>query len=247
MRWLSSTEASLDLNFGHVLTPLIFQVPDGFAAWYAFAKDNKVLRIDEYDDLMRWFEPFRNVGASTLRSYIGEACKEGSISMMSIRNHSFENEEFWHVREFKHLLNPILNFLPDMDVLINEWDEPRVLLGGKDNKNDSAFEEFQVKSYKNAYVDLIENPCKGHIFNVSHGYDDPFHPYLSDVAGSKDVCRNPEIGKFYGMVESPNALSVTHSLVPLLSMSKLSTVGMSCIPVYILAFLSQSKAEIFAC
>jgi hypothetical protein len=219
-----------------MLTSIMLQVPDGFAAWYVFARNNNVTRIDEYDDLNRWFEPFRNVGASTLRRYIEGAHKEGSISLMSIRNSSFENGDFWHVREFKHLLDPILDFLPDMDVLINEWDEPRVLLRGKEDQKDAAFEGFQLKSYKNAYVDLVESPCKGRHYNVSH---DPFRPYLSDVAGSKDVCRHPEIGKFYGMIESPNALSVTVSPVPLLSMSKLSTVGMSRIPVYAPAFLSQ--------
>ena len=187
--------------------------------------DNNITRIDEYDDLMRWFEPFRKLGASTLRNYIEEALKGRAISKFSIKSHKFTEDDFWHQKEFKYLLDPILNFLPDMDVLINEWDEPRVLLGGAQNTNDTTFKEFQLKSYKNAYVDLVENPCKGRNISFTHDRDDPFSPYLSDVAGSKDVCRNPQFGKFYGMVQSPNALSVTESPVPLLSMSKLSSVG----------------------
>lgn len=181
---------------------------------------------------MRWIEPFRKVGASTLRGYIEEALKGPALSKFSIRNHKFEEGEFWHEREFKYLLEPILNLLPDMEVLINEWDEPRVLLGGSHNPNDTAFKGFQLKSYKNAYVDLVERPCKGRNVSAGHDHDNSFTPYLSDVAGSKEVCRHPEVGKYYGMVQSPNALSVTESLVPVLSMSKLSSVGKFCVPIY---------------
>ena len=198
---------------------------------------------------MRWLEPFRKVGASKLRSYIEEASHGRAISKFSIRNNTFQKQEteIWHEKEFKYLLEPVLGLLPDMDVLINEWDEPRILLGGNENTNDTAFEEFQLKSYKNAYLDLVGNPCKGRNISVSHVHDEPFHPYLSDVAGSKDVCRHPEIEEFYGLTQSPNALSVTPSLIPLLSQSKLSSVGGSCNPVYFLShFISIQHAYIFA-
>ncbi len=137
-----------------------------------------------------------------LRSYVEEEGKDRSISVMSIQNHSFENEDFWNVREFKHLRDLIINFLPDMDILINELGEPRVLLGGKEDKKDAPFESFQVKIQGTLPWTWLKTLAR----DVSH---DPFCPYLSDIAGSKDGSRHPEIMKFYAMIEKPNALSVT--------------------------------------
>lgn len=188
-------------------------------------------RIDEYDELDRWFEPFRRVGAQTLKDYIRKAMKgrdaSPAICKIAVKNHQFEyvasnpDEGFWHQREFDTLLKPLAKYLPDLEILVNEWDEPRVLVGG-DRNNEEGFEDWVRKSYKNSYDDFVTTPCKGR--NASH-FEDSYHPYLFDVAASKDVCRTPEVGHFYGMVQSPNALYVTHSPVPLLSMSKLSTVA----------------------
>lgn len=133
-------------------------------------------------------------------------------------------DPFWHTLEIKYLLDPILEVLPDVDILFNEWDEPRVLIDPSFDVQET-FEMYQTKSYRNAYDELVEIPCQNFDNSTYEQYEYPFAPYLSDLPESKEVCRHPNIGNNYGMVLSPNALSVTRSLVPMLSMSRISSVA----------------------
>lgn len=47
--------------------------------------------------------------------------------------------------------------------------------------------------------------------------------FLSNVSISKDVCQYPELRDLHGMLLSPESLSITHSLVPIFSQSKMSS------------------------
>jgi hypothetical protein len=134
-------------------------------------------------------------------------------------------DPFWHTKEIKYLLDPILVHLPDVDIVFNEWDEPRVLLAPDYPAEKTEFDEFQTKSYRNAYDDWVEIPCKPFNNKTYENQTYPFAPFLSDLPESKEVCRHPNIGNNYGMVLSPNAMSVTRSLVPIFSMSRISSVA----------------------
>ena len=106
---------------------------------------------------------------------------------------------------------------------MNEWDEPRVLMGSSANRKDP---KFMSEKDLNPYQAFVETPCKGYKMSTNSSSEDTFRPYLADVAGSKDICLHPEVGTYYGMIANPWCMSVTESPVPILSQSKISSVGM---------------------
>ena len=48
--------------------------PKGFEDWYAFAVQNNVKIIDEYDGLMEDLEPFRDMSGEELRRRVAQVC-----------------------------------------------------------------------------------------------------------------------------------------------------------------------------
>ena len=198
---------------------------------------------------MRALEPFRKVGAERLRAYVNSSIHEAGMIKATIKGHELtgydesriqELEEarikeaaeqagiravedrFWHEREWRLLLEPVLQLLPDMEISINKWDEPRVL---QDELATDSDADFVLKSHKSAVAELVTRPCRSFDGAVREYSKDPFSPYLSDLIASKEICLHQDVASYYGMIRNPYTLSLTSAPVPILSQSKLSTTG----------------------
>ncbi|KAJ7796254.1 hypothetical protein B0H14DRAFT_2915880 [Mycena olivaceomarginata] len=99
--------------------------PPNFDKWFAFARENKCL-IDDYDQIHRDFEPFYRISeenSTHFQKMIGLG--PGYVSAPNDRTY-FDNEWRDRIAKFAHIL-------PDMDVLVNGHDEPRVVFNTQDS------------------------------------------------------------------------------------------------------------------
>ncbi|KAJ7331419.1 hypothetical protein DFH08DRAFT_1083922 [Mycena albidolilacea] len=118
--------------------------PPNFDKWFTFARENKCL-IDDYDQIHQDFEPFyriweknsthfQNMIRMGLDMVIPDsrpdgltniAITDGKVSAPNDRTY-FDNEWRDRIAKFAHIL-------PDMDVLVNGHDEPRVMFNTQDS------------------------------------------------------------------------------------------------------------------
>ncbi|KAJ7120002.1 glycosyl transferase family 90-domain-containing protein [Mycena filopes] len=132
--------------------------PTGYHNFYEFARQNGCL-VDEYEKVYRDFEPFHQLAvtdptffSTMLQRAIQLATDDSSLclSPLSVRDnkwtpspHSASFEGDWAT-----LLNKFAPMLPDMDLLFNFQDEPRVLFN---TRRPSAYEFALNKSDANPF------------------------------------------------------------------------------------------------
>ncbi|KIJ43830.1 glycosyltransferase family 90 protein [Sphaerobolus stellatus SS14] len=118
--------------------------PKGFHDWYAFAVENNVKIIDEYDGLMEDLEPFRGLPGEELRRRIDQVGSLPSVDLVRLRNgtsetvvmeKAFTDDEIKiakvgnpRAKGFRVMMEKFQNKLPDMDFPINTKAEGRVLV-----------------------------------------------------------------------------------------------------------------------
>ncbi|KAJ7577878.1 glycosyl transferase family 90-domain-containing protein [Mycena floridula] len=112
--------------------------PKNYDKWFNFARDHSCL-IDEYDQIHRDFEPFYQLAEKDPKFFkrmidTGTKQAEGpGIRMMKsarIRDGTFKETDETYAAyngDWERTFGKFVKFLPDMDVLLNGHDEPRVL------------------------------------------------------------------------------------------------------------------------
>ncbi|KAJ7573683.1 glycosyl transferase family 90-domain-containing protein [Mycena floridula] len=112
--------------------------PRNYDQWFNFARDRSCL-IDEYDQIHRDFEPFYQLAEKDPKFFkrmIEAATKQArgpGIRMMKsaqVRGGTFKETDETYAAyngDWERTFGKFVKFLPDMDVLLNGHDEPRVL------------------------------------------------------------------------------------------------------------------------
>lgn len=98
--------------------------PPGFDKWYNFAKEKKIVMVEDFfDQIYHDLGPYWAVDPALIR-------KEARTYEMTInvRNHNATagSDWFW-TKIWLKLLKTIEEYLPDMDLALNAMDEPRVV------------------------------------------------------------------------------------------------------------------------
>ena len=177
--------------------------------------------------MMDSLKPFRKLKPKGFQQSLEAVNFEPSIIIVSIQNHTMKmnrvkNQEPYWRNLLESLIEPVLDRLPNMDFPFNTLNEPRVLIHEDANSHDLGFHN---ESREDAWWDIGRSCTNPDI--VSDSTVDAFLPYLSDVAGSKDVCQHAVDAKSTGLVHGADFLSVTHRPFPIVSRSKMSTFGTS--------------------
>jgi hypothetical protein len=117
--------------------------PKGFDEWFQFAKDNKAVMIDEYDQLMRDLSPFRQFAGSEIRERAIQVGYLPSVDLVRVQNGTtrtidvnkgFDDSEVGaRAKGFRVMLEKFQDKLPDMDFPINEKAEGRILVPWEQN------------------------------------------------------------------------------------------------------------------
>ncbi|KAF7188741.1 Beta-1,2-xylosyltransferase 1 [Pseudocercospora fuligena] len=208
--------------------------PPGFDHWYEYAIAEKSPIIDDFDVVERAIEPFLALSGAEVAKTLQEAqddrgfdtwsCRVESGRMMPGCEHLGEE----NLRVLADLR--ILSHLPNMEMLINALDEPRVLLLGRKPtsrvKRGAASFQWTDKSHREVWKEVVAKQCKGSTYssrNVTSNIAGL--PLVQDIHDAKDLCQHPEYEHMHGFWESPTTFKMTNSPVPLLSPAVLSTMS----------------------
>lgn len=221
--------------------------PPGFDKWYGFATINNVSFIDEYDYMTHSVDPYWQVTPANLRYYADSALSvsERTLGILEIKNHKSRTEDIGFQNEqLEELLEPVLKFLPDMKVLLNNLDEPRVIVPHDDldrphssQASDAAklaSSDYKVGSAR--FVDLsnqnifdtavlscpLDSPARSPL--VETYQNNAAIPFISNVTAARDICNDPPwVAYQHGFLSTPSSAIITHQRVPIASTAKISS------------------------
>lgn len=127
------------------------QPPPGFEDWFAYAKQNDVVIIDDYGQLEKDLAPLRKIPGHVLRARVKNARKtnmwllhqwdfaDGNVSTSAPAN--WEN-----VKVYREIMSPFLHKLPKFSVL-HSWDDSHRVCGtkhGAEDVNDTNVVQVQT-------------------------------------------------------------------------------------------------------
>ncbi|KAH0565848.1 hypothetical protein GP486_000745, partial [Trichoglossum hirsutum] len=224
--------------------------PPNFDIWFEYARANGVILVDEYDVIMETLEPFWGIAPAEIRRRIQSAMKSGkNTKILSIKNHTANGvpNDDWLIEEIKSWLPETLAYLPDVDLILNSLDEPRVVVPR--DMLDSIFQHrFTGASSSNVGEPSVSEVTPVHFADtnkqnvwsfatLSCPVDSPSRQpslthhsathmhlhFVRNVTAAKDICSKPEYATTHGFFASPDSFLFTNTLVPIFSQSKLSS------------------------
>lgn len=106
--------------------------PPGFRDWYRFARDKNVHNVDDFEQIMDDLRPFWGVEPTIIRSLAAHlSAEEGNgISGIHIRNKKIWKltNQNWRAETMQKMIEPFVQYLPDMDIAMNRLDQPRLVV-----------------------------------------------------------------------------------------------------------------------
>jgi hypothetical protein len=110
--------------------------PPNFDKWFAFAKENDVQLVDEFDMIHELLTPFWGLKPATIRDRAKEALGFGNALLgVQIRGQKvthIDGGSDWQMEATQGMMKKFLKYLPDMDLAFNIHDEPRVIVPHED-------------------------------------------------------------------------------------------------------------------
>ncbi|KAF2222814.1 hypothetical protein BDZ85DRAFT_262508 [Elsinoe ampelina] len=199
--------------------------PPGFDEWYQFAKGRNSRIIDDYDLLNENMEPFWRVKPEVLREAPGKLIGGDWLWRLTIKDGQAIDGE-WMGDEIRSLLAEVLPSIPDLDILLNPLDEPRIV-APKDAEMDSLDDFRWIETSQQPAWDVISAPCEATGPSRPKKDDVNTHglPFILDRASGMDICLNPALALQHGFFISPTHLITTDSPLPILSQAAPSTFG----------------------
>lgn len=205
--------------------------PPGFREWYEFAESQKSPIIDDFNIINEGVSPFWELSGNEVREVMEKArhAKGNQLWACSTANTTCSHRYRTHDRDFTFLFDTLLkyvpNALPDVEYLINHFDEPTVMLPPR--KDDRRGGEVKVRNMKRR---RLWPEITRHCAPVTHDENDTGPetfglPFITNVSASKDLCRHPEYKKAHGVLERLASGQLIEGAVPVLSTGALSTMG----------------------
>ena len=106
--------------------------PPGFRDWYRFARDRNVYNIDDFEQIMDDLRPFWGMEPATIRSLAAHMSDDegAGVSGLHIRDRKIWKltNSNWRMDTFATMVQPFLQYLPDMDIAMNRLDQPRLVV-----------------------------------------------------------------------------------------------------------------------
>lgn len=119
--------------------------PPAFRDWYKFARERNVHNIDDFEQIMDDLRPFWGVQPATLRSYGARLSEDpvNGVSGLHIRAKKVWKltNANWRVETLAQMVEPFIEFLPDMDIAMNILDQPRIVVPWDDMQKLLKIEE----------------------------------------------------------------------------------------------------------
>ena len=135
--------------------------PPGFKEWYQFARKKNVHNIDDFEHIMGDMRPFWAVEPHVLRNLTANMWrdKEQGVSGIHIRNHKVVNQTNpnWRTEVMVTLIEQVIKYIPDMDIAMNNLDQPRVVVPWDDMQSMLATESKTRQTPPDAADEFTQN------------------------------------------------------------------------------------------
>ncbi|SPO04499.1 related to capsular associated protein [Cephalotrichum gorgonifer] len=106
--------------------------PPHFDKWFAFAQARNISLVDEFDTVHQMLTPFWGLKPATIRKRAAEALGYGNDFMgVLVRNGRVAlqtGRREWEKVAMREMMAGFVEWVPDVDLVINALDEPRVVL-----------------------------------------------------------------------------------------------------------------------
>lgn len=207
--------------------------PPGFRAWYEFAASRESPIIDDFDMIYEGVSPFWKLSGTEVREIMKEAQRIGGNELWSCSatNTSCSHPHRTRDRDFSLLFDTLLedvrHELPDVDYLVNHFDEPAVLIPPDSANEGVRTDKVKVRNFrKRALWPKVTKYCQYTTSEENATTPGNFGlPFVTDVRSSKDLCRHPEYRETHGLLARPKSAQLVEGAVPVLSTGSLSTMG----------------------
>ncbi|KAK3905575.1 glycosyltransferase [Staphylotrichum tortipilum] len=123
--------------------------PPGFDKWYAFAREKKVIVVEEFwDQIYHDLEPFWGARPAQIR----KDAREFEMRVQVRDGKASTGSDWFWTQIWLNLIQSIEHLLPDMDLALNPMDEPRVVVPWEDM---AAYLKEAAKTKKMAPVKKV--------------------------------------------------------------------------------------------
>ncbi|KAK1148516.1 hypothetical protein N8T08_009522 [Aspergillus melleus] len=196
--------------------------------------------IDEFDIIYDAVSPFWSLSGQEVRDIMAEVessmdselwlCTFSGAQATTRCSHPHRTFDRHIEDSFNSLLRDMGGRLPDLKLLVNHFDEPRVLIPPpKFRSMDFGSERFQLTDMSRQPVwDAVTKFCayqeRKKALNSSM-MRQPTLPFAADPLWAMDLCQHPEYSAMHGLAISPTSFRMFEGPVPILSTGTLSTMG----------------------
>jgi len=203
--------------------------PPGFDKWFAYAKLHESPIIDDFDSIIQSLEPFWKMSPAQLRKNIEDVLElpNSHVWALAVKDGKLQQRtQGGNPAQINMMLRDVFTDLPDVTLVFNDLDEPRVILpnnppSGTSESNGLAFHNVSTRSTWS----VINQPCSWQAL-VQPATDSIYTyglPFLANIHDTKDICLHREYEKLHGIFTSPETFLYTDAYVPIFSSAKLST------------------------
>lgn len=110
--------------------------PPGFKEWYIYARQKNVWNIDDFDHIMDDLRPFWAIDPRIIRTHAAHMWEnpDHGVSGIHIRNGTIArvDNDSWRSETMSEVIKLFVEHLPDMDIMMNRLDQPRLLVPWED-------------------------------------------------------------------------------------------------------------------
>jgi hypothetical protein len=235
---LAKQSTTFDMAASEYLRRYRRDPPPGFKIWYEYAVRHESVIIDEFDIVNDALSPFWGLSGLEVKRALDHVRDNGPLishcrpldAIISAGCKPLGPELLRLLQEPE-----LSQHLPEVDILINTLDEPRVLRGNGGglarDREGTVLPDWTDLSHQQVWSEMTATCDRDSSFSVSRsppsirGSATTGPAFYTDKSDEVDLCRHPEYSTMHGIWRSPTNLLTTSSLVPILSPAVLSTMG----------------------
>lgn len=116
--------------------------PPGFREWYQFARKHGAHNVDEFQQITGDLRPFWAIAPKEIRQMASQLQEGEGIAGVRIRKGKIVSKpEGWRAETLSTSIGRLAKYLPDMDIAMNTFDQPRIMVTYEDTQRYLQVEE----------------------------------------------------------------------------------------------------------
>jgi hypothetical protein len=210
--------------------------PPGFEGWFQFAREHQSPIIDEFDTIQKSISPLLKLSGKEVLEVMTDLHKTPGSEvwlcefMGRTAKTKCRHPNRVYDRHYSFLFNKLLwnmpGVLPNIKLLINHFDEPRVMFQSSNRTQDKDFVPTDMSQQSTWNTLTTSCPTSQRSSDEIDSNVEGFGlPFVRNHVTVSDLCQNPEYKDLQGAFISPKTFKLIEGLVPVLSTGAFSTMG----------------------